>query len=85
MQQYLIEFLRPGLQIAINSASVGSADGTITTVYTITDPTGLPLDLAGVYTPGPISLSFVAGFIPANAEQYTAYTTRSATVRYRGR
>jgi OmcA/MtrC family decaheme c-type cytochrome len=78
MQQYLIEFLRPGLQIQVNSATIG-ADGTITTVYTITDPTGLPLDLAGVYTPGPISLSFIAGYIPVNAEQYTTYTTRSAT------
>jgi len=78
MQQYLIEFLRPGLQITVNSASVGS-DGTITTVYTITDPSGLPLDLAGVYTPGPITVSFVAAYIPASAEQYVAYTTRSAT------
>jgi OmcA/MtrC family decaheme c-type cytochrome len=78
LQPYLIEFLRPGLQIQINSATIGS-DGTITTVYTVTDPVGLPLDTAGVYTPGPISLSFVAGYIPADAEQYTTYTTRSAT------
>ncbi len=75
-QQYLIEFLRPGLQIQINSASITS-DGTITTTYTLTDPMGLPLDAAGVYTPGPITLSFVAAYIPNNAQQYVAYTTRS--------
>ena len=76
MPQYVIEFLRPGLQIQINSASIAS-DGTITTTYTLTDPMGLPLDAAGVYTPGPITLSFVAAYIPNNAEQYVAYTTRS--------
>lgn len=75
---YVIEFLRPGLKIQVNSASI-AADGTISTVYTITDPVGLGLDLAGVYTPGPITLSFVAAYIPKNATQYTAYTTRSRT------
>jgi OmcA/MtrC family decaheme c-type cytochrome len=74
----LIEFLRPGLQIQINSATVGS-DGTITATYTVTDPVGLPLDMAGIYTPGPITLSLVAAYIPGSAEQYVAYTTRSST------
>lgn len=76
LPEYVIEFLRPGLQIQINSASIAQ-DGTITTTYTLTDPAGLGLDAAGVYTPGPITVSFVAAFIPQNAEQYTAYTTRS--------
>ena len=78
LPSYIIEFLRPGLVIQVNSASVGS-DGTITATYTITDPTGLPLDAAGVDTPGPVTLSLVAAYIPNNAEQYTAYTTKSAT------
>jgi OmcA/MtrC family decaheme c-type cytochrome len=73
-----IEYVNPGLTITINSATV-AANGVITTVYTVTDPTGLPLDAAGVQTPGAISLSFVAAFIPNNAEQYTAYTTKAAT------
>ena len=72
------EFVRPGLTITINSATIGS-DGTITTTYTLTDPNGLGLDSAGVNTPGTISVSFVAATIPANAEQYTAYTTKTAT------
>jgi OmcA/MtrC family decaheme c-type cytochrome len=73
-----IAFVRPGLSITINSAKV-AADGVITTVYTISDPKGLPLDAAGVSTPGPVSLSFVAAVLPNNQTQYTAYTTRPAT------
>ena len=73
-----VQFVRPGLTITVNSAAVGS-DGTITTVYTVTDPNGLPLDAAGVTTPGVVSLSFLAAVLPADQEDYTAYTTRAAT------
>jgi OmcA/MtrC family decaheme c-type cytochrome len=73
-----VEFVRPGLNITINSAKI-AADGTISAVYTVTDPNGLPLDAAGVNTPGTINLSFVAAVIPSDQEQYTTYTTRSAT------
>ncbi len=73
-----IEYVNPGLTITINSAQIAS-NGTISVVYTVTDPTGLALDAAGVQTPGPISLSFVAAYIPNNGEQYTAYTTKTAT------
>src|SRR5262249_51466309 len=71
-----VEFVRPGLTIAINSAST-AADGTITATYTITDPAGLPLDASGVTTPGAVSLSFVAAVLPNNQDQYTAYTIRT--------
>jgi OmcA/MtrC family decaheme c-type cytochrome len=71
-----VEFIRPGLVIAINSAQV-AADGTITVVYTVTDSGGLPLDAAGVTTPGAISLGYVAAVLPNNQEQYMAYTTRA--------
>jgi OmcA/MtrC family decaheme c-type cytochrome len=73
-----VQFVRPGLNVTVQAASV-AADGTITTTFTVADPQGLPLDLNGVTTPGAISLSFVAGFIPRGQEQYTAYTTRAAT------
>ena len=73
-----VEFVRPGLNITVNSAKI-AADGTISAVYTVTDPNGLPLDAAGVTTPGTINLSFVAAVIPSDQEQYTTYTTRSAT------
>jgi OmcA/MtrC family decaheme c-type cytochrome len=73
-----INFVRPGLVITVNNASVAS-DGTIATTFTVTDPQGLPLDRTGVTTPGAISLSFVAAYIPKGQEQYTAYTTRPAS------
>ena len=73
-----VSFVRPGLVITINSASI-AADRTISAVFTVSDPQGLPLDMAGITTPGPISLSFVAAYIPKGQEQYTAYTTRSAS------
>jgi OmcA/MtrC family decaheme c-type cytochrome len=73
-----VQFVRPGLTIKILSAKIAS-DGTITVVYTITDPAGLPLDNTGVNTPGTVSLSFVAAVLPTSGAQYTSYTTRIAT------
>ena len=70
-----IEFVRPGLSITINSAKI-AADGTITAVYTIADPSGLPLDATGVTTPGTVAISLVAAVLPNNQTFYTAYTTR---------
>jgi OmcA/MtrC family decaheme c-type cytochrome len=73
-----VEFVAPGLTITINSASISST-GVISVTYTLTDPNGLGLDIAGVTTPGTISLSYIAATIPATQEQYIAYTTTSAT------
>ena len=74
----VVDFVRPGLVITINSAKI-SASGTISMVYTLTDPAGLPLDAAGVNTPGAVSLAYVASYIPKGQEQYVAYTTAPAT------
>ena len=74
----LVDFVRPGLVITINSASISSA-GVISVTYTLTDPSGLPLDAAGVTTPGVVSLAYVASYIPKGQEQYVAYTTSSVT------
>src|ERR1700739_787274 len=74
----LIQYANPGLTITVNSASISNS-GTITVNYTIADPTGLPLDAAGLSTPGTVSLSFVAAVLPNGQEQYTTYTTRTAT------
>jgi OmcA/MtrC family decaheme c-type cytochrome len=73
-----VEFVNPGLVITVQSAAIAS-NGTITTTFTVADPTGLPLDIAGVNTPGPISLSYLAAEIPHGQEQYTSYITRVAT------
>ncbi|PWU03118.1 MAG: hypothetical protein C5B51_19505 [Terriglobia bacterium] len=71
-----VEFVRPGLTITVNGAQI-APDGTITVVYTLTDPAGLPLDAAGVTTPGTISLGYIAAVLPKDQEDYTAYTTRA--------
>jgi OmcA/MtrC family decaheme c-type cytochrome len=76
--QSVIDFARPGLVITINSAKIAS-DGSITVTYTLTDPAGLPLDAAGVTTPGAASLTYIASYIPKGQEQYVAYTTAQAT------
>src|SRR5580658_4232269 len=73
-----VEFVNPGLVITVQSAAIAS-NGTVTTTFTVADPTGLPLDLAGVETPGPISLSFLAAEIPHGQEQYFSYITKVAT------
>src|SRR5271165_7064658 len=70
-----VEFVAPGLTITINSANI-AADGTITVAYSLTDPNGLPLDAAGVTTPGTITLGYIAAVLPSNQEDYTAYTTK---------
>jgi len=76
--QALVDFVRPGLVITINSASINSA-GVISMIYTLTDPTGLPLDQAGVTTPGAITLAYIAAYIPQGQQQFVAYTTASAS------
>jgi OmcA/MtrC family decaheme c-type cytochrome len=74
----IVNFVRPGLTIKINSAEIAT-DGTINTTFTLTDPKGLPLDRNGVTTPGAVTVSFVAAYIPKGQEQYVAYTTRTAS------
>jgi OmcA/MtrC family decaheme c-type cytochrome len=74
----VINFVRPGLVFKVASASIAS-DGTITARVLVTDPLGLPLDRAGINTPGTISMSFLAATIPSGKTQYISYTTRQVT------
>lgn len=74
----LVNFVRPGLVIKITGASVAS-DGTIQVQFTLTDPKGLSLDRSGITTPGAISTSFVAAYIPRGQINYIAYTRRTQT------
>jgi OmcA/MtrC family decaheme c-type cytochrome len=73
-----VDFVRPGLQITIVSAKIAS-DGTISVDYKLTDPQGLPLDAAGVQTPGPISPRYLIAYIPKGQQQYVSYITTTAT------
>ena len=74
----VVNFVRPGLVLTITGASVGQ-DGTIQVQFTLADPQGLPLDRAGINTPGPISTSFVASFIPKGQGDYISLIARPAT------
>jgi OmcA/MtrC family decaheme c-type cytochrome len=73
-----VQFVRPGLTITANSVVIAS-DGTITVAYSLMDPNGLPLDSAGVTTPGTISANFVAAVLPNSSSDYNTYTTRAAS------
>ena len=50
--------------VKIQSAAIAK-DGTITVRATIVDSDGIPLDRLGVATKGPVSMSFIAAYIPA--------------------
>ncbi|MEK7406052.1 MAG: OmcA/MtrC family decaheme c-type cytochrome [Acidobacteriota bacterium] len=74
----LVNFVRPGLVLKVLSATV-PADRTIRVRFTIADPKGLPLDLDGITTPGPVAMRFVLAYIPADENQYVSYATRATT------
>ncbi|HEV3201594.1 MAG TPA: OmcA/MtrC family decaheme c-type cytochrome [Bryobacteraceae bacterium] len=73
-----VNFVRPGLNITIVSAKIAS-DGTISVDYKLADPKGLPLDAAGIQTPGSISPRFLAAYIPNGQSQFVSYITTTAT------
>ncbi len=74
----VINFVRPGLVLKIEAANIAN-DGTITVKFTVADPMTLPLDIAGITTPGPISTRFVIGSIPQGQTQYVSYISRTVT------
>ena len=80
----VISFVRPGLVVKVTAASI-AANGTITADVRVTDPRGLALDRDGVYTPGPVSLSFIAAVLPKGENRYNAYTTRVRVAAGTGR
>jgi hypothetical protein len=73
-----LAFIRPGLVLEILDVVIPS-DLQPEVTFKITDPAGLPLDRAGIFTPGPVSTSFILSFIPEASESYVAYTTRVQT------
>jgi hypothetical protein len=73
-----VNFVRPGLVFNITGVTV-AVGGTVTARAKTADPRGLPLDREGIFTPGPISASFILANIPSGAKQYVSYTTRTQT------
>src|SRR5689334_12847020 len=74
----VINFVRPGLVATIVSASL-APDGAIQAQFTLTDPQGLPLDRAGVTTPGAVSTTFLVSYIPKGQTDYISLISRPAT------
>jgi hypothetical protein len=66
------DFVRPGVVVKITGAHIAT-DGTITVNYSLTDPAGLPLDLTGVSTPGPVNGSLTVAWLPNGQNQYVNY------------
>jgi len=69
---------KTGVVVKIQSAAIAK-DGTITARATIVDSDGIPLDRLGVATKGPVSMSFIAAYIPSGQTQYVSYTTSVAS------
>ena len=74
----LVAFVRPGLTIKITSAAIAQ-DGTITVNYSLNGPPGPSFGPHGRTTPGSISTTFIAAYIPAGQTQYVDYVTRMQT------
>jgi hypothetical protein len=84
LDEKTVNFVRPGLVIRILSAEI-AADGTARARVRFTDPRGLPLDRAGVTTPGTIGTSMVLATIPRGEKHYRSYTVRTQTSPINGR
>ena len=78
LDQAIADFVRPGIVFNITGAQI-AADGTITATFTITDPAGLPLEMAGIGTPGPVTARFLAAYIPNGQSQFVAWNARSVS------
>lgn len=74
----LMDFVRPGLTVKLEEPTVG-VDKKIRVKVRITDPKGLPLDREGIVTPGAVTMSFVAAYLPSPDSQYISYATRTQT------
>ncbi len=73
-----IAFVRPGLNLDVQEIEVTDARQ-VRVTFTVADDRGLPLDLDGVRTPGPIRARFVLAYLPSGQDHYEAYTTRVQT------
>src|ERR1035441_3701730 len=68
---------KTGVVVKIQSAAIAK-DGTISVRATIVDSDGTALDRLGATTAGPVSMSFIAAYIPTGQTQYVSYTTTVA-------
>ena len=71
-----VAFIRPGLEFEILNFEIPD-DLQPVVEFTIEDPGGLPLDIDGVYTLGPVDIRFMLTYIPAGDEHKVNYHERS--------
>ncbi len=71
-----LAFVRPGLVLKLREVTI-TEDLHPVVEFSIHDPAGLPLDLDGVFTPGPVSVTFIISRIPDGELQHVNYNTRT--------
>lgn len=71
-------FVRPGLTVEVEDVAI-NPDLSVDVVVSFSDEAGMPLDRAGIITPGPISMSFILAWYDGEMRQYTAYTVGDQT------
>jgi hypothetical protein len=72
LDEELFTFIRPGLDFELIDFEIPSDNQPLVT-FSIKDPGGLPLDINGVYTPGPVDIRFLLSYIPAGEETKVNY------------
>jgi hypothetical protein len=72
LPENVIFYFRPGLEFELDMFEIPD-DGQPYAEFTITDPTGRPLDMDGVTTPGPVEVRWMLSYIPAGEEQVVNY------------
>jgi OmcA/MtrC family decaheme c-type cytochrome len=72
------DYVRPGLVITVNSITFDAGLHAVVDL-TYTDSLGVPLDRAGVLTPGAISMSFLLSWWDPGTRNYTSYIVKTAT------
>ena len=82
LEDQIYFFFRPGLVLTITDYEIPSDLKPLVT-FTLTDPGGMPLDMNGVYTPGPIDITrWFVSYIPVGEEQIVNYITGPAGLTY---
>jgi OmcA/MtrC family decaheme c-type cytochrome len=78
MTEEQLDFIRPGYNITVNSITIPSDNRPVVDL-SFKDDKGVPLDRAGILTPGTLSASIILAWWDPVERHYTAYTTRVQT------
>ena len=76
MTEDVFLFFRPGIEFELISFEIPDDLQPLVT-FSLKDPGGVPLDMDGIYTPGPIDVRFMLTYIPDGEENKVNYHERS--------